>query len=332
LKFRKVQEVGRGTLVISLPKAWAKKVGVKKGSILAIRETASGQLLIEPFWGEEKVPLSITIDCRGKSPDQVEWALIGAYLIGYDTVEVVDKEMRPEVKSAVRKVVRSLAGLEIVDEDSRRIVVDCLVDPSAVAPRTLLARKNAITISMHSDALRALVEGDKKLAEMVIDRDEEVDRLYFLMVRLLRTAIRDVKLANRFGLTPVDCLDYRMAAKLVEFIGDHAVDMAKLALELPSGLDLSPLREGLEEARQRLREMQESAVTAFLSKKGELVAKVKEELRSGISAILEGILEEASKLDQLSRTALTAVHTIEEIVKCCIDIADLVIPVGIEVG
>ncbi|OYT51390.1 hypothetical protein B6U66_04085 [Candidatus Bathyarchaeota archaeon ex4484_135] len=276
--------------------------------------------------------MSITIDCRGKSPDQVEWALIGAYLIGYDTMVVVDEEMRPEVKSAVRKAVRGLAGLEIVDEDSKRIVVDCLVDPSAVAPRTLLARKNAITISMHSDALKALMEGDGKLAEMVVDRDEEVDRLYFLMVRLLRTAIRDIKLANRFGLTPVDCLDYRMAAKLVEFIGDHAVDMARLALEVPSGLDLSPLREGLEEARRYLREMQESAVMAFLSKKGELVVKVKEELRADISAILEDILKEASKLDRLSRTALSAVHTIEEIVKCCIDIADLVIPVGIEVG
>ena len=64
----------------------------------------------------------------------------------------------------------------------------------------------------------------------------------------------------------------------------------------------------------------------------DLVVKVKEELRADISAILEDILKEASKLDRLSRTALSAVHTIEEIVKCCIDIADLVIPVGIEVG
>jgi len=332
VRFRRVQEVGKGTLVVSLPKSWAKKMGVSKGSILAVREGPGGQLIIEPFRGEEREALSITINCRGKTPTQVEWILIGAYLIGYDTIEVVDEEMRPEVKAAVRKTVRGLAGLEIVDEDSRRVVIDCLVDPSAIAPKTLLARKNAITISMHSDAIRALVEGDRKLAKMVIDRDEEVDRLYFLLVRLLRTAIRDVKLAHRFGLTPVDCLDYRMAAKLVEFIGDHAVDLAHITFELPEGSGLRAIEEGLEEAREILKEMQDLAMKAFLSKREEMVARVKEELGSRIVTIIEELKEETGKLGQLAHLALSSVHLIEEVVKCGVDIADLVIPVGVEVG
>jgi len=330
LKLRRVQEVGRGTLIVSLPKSWARRMGIKKGSILAIRETPRGQLIVEPFTRELEGPTEVVIDCRGKSPDQVAWAVIGAYLLGYDTIEVVDEAMRPEVKAVVRKVARGLAGLEIVDEDSRRMVIDCLVDPSAVDPKTLLARKNAITISMHSDALLALAEGDRPLARMVVDRDEEVDRLYFLMVRLLRTAIRDLKLAEKFGLTPVDCLDYRMAAKLVEFIGDHAVDMAHIVFGLPNGSSLGAISEGLGEARDTLREMQELAVRAFLSKRGNMVAKVKEELRERMSGILEELKGKTGELGGLSYLALSSIHLIEEIVKCCIDIADLVIPVGVE--
>ena len=332
MRLRRVQEVGKGTLVISLPKPWARRMGVRKGSILSIREMPGGQLLIEPFTGEAEGPSSVMIDCRGRSPDEVAWAVIGAYLLGYDTIEVVDESMRPDVKAVVRKVARSLAGLEIVDEDSKRMVIDCLVDPASVDPKTLLARKNAITISMHSDALLALAGGDGALAKMVVDRDEEVDRLYFLTVRLLRTAIRDPKLAGRFGLTPVDCLDYRMAAKLVEFIGDHAVDMARLVFDLPPGSSLEAISGGLEDTRGLLREMQEAAVRSFLAKKEGLVSRVKEELKSKISGVLEGLMAETEGLGQLSHLALSAIHLVEEIVKCCVDIADLVIPIGVEVG
>jgi len=165
---------------------------------------------------------------------------------------------------------------------------------------------------------------------MVVDRDEEVDRLYFLMVRLLRTAIRNLKLADKFGLTPVDCLDYRMAAKLVEFIGDHAVDMAHIVFKLPEGSGLKAIAGELGQARIALREMQELAVRAFLSKKGDMVAKVKEELRKHMADVVEELKRKTGELGQLSHLALSSVHLIEEIVKCCIDIADLVIPVGVE--
>jgi len=330
LRLRKVQEVGRGTLVISLPKSWAKRFGVKKGTVLAISETALGQLLIEPFTGGEEEPAHIVISCDGRAPEEVSWSIIGAYLLGYDTIEVVARgRMRAEVKAAIRKAARDLVGLEIVDEDLRHVVMNCLVNPSAVAPRRLLARKSAITKSMHSDAVLAITTGDKALAKMVADRDEEVDRLYFLLVRLLRTAIRDLKLAEKFDLTPVDCLDYRMAAKLIESIGDHAVDMASLALRVPEGSGLKALEGPLSEAEEALKKMQDAAVRAFLARKAELVGKVKGEMMDELSKAVKAIEEEADVLGELSHIVLSAAHLMGEIAKCCIDIADLVIPAGL---
>ena len=331
VRLRKVQEVGRGTLVISLPKAWAKRLGVRKGTILAVSETARGQLIIEPFLSEEEGPASTVVRCDGKSPEEVGWAIIGAYLLGYDTVEVVaSNRISASMKSAIRRVVRGLVGLEIVEEDLRRVVLNCLVNPSAVDPRTLLARKSAITKSMHSDAVLALSTGDRALAEMVMDRDEEVNRLYFLTVRLLRSAIRDLKLAEKFGLTPVDCLDYRMAAKLIESIGDHAVDIASLMFKLPRGSGLEAISDRLSKAEGLLKEMQELAVRAFLAKKAELVDRVKRALIEALGEAIRSVEEGAELLGELGPVALSAAHLMHEIGKCCVDIADLVIPAGLE--
>jgi len=333
LRLRKVQEVGRGTLIISLPKDWTRRFGVKKGSVLAVRETAKGQLILEPFTGLEKGPAAVVIRCDGKRPEQVEWGIIGAYLLGYETIEVHTRgRMSSKMKSTIRATVRSLAGLEIVDEDSKRVVINCLVDPSAVAPRTLLARKNAITMGMHADAVAALTTGDRGLAEMVADRDEEVDRLYFLIVRLLRTAIRDPRLAEKFDLSPVDCLDFRMAAKLIESIGDHAVDMAKLVDKLPEGSSLGALADELSSASEALKEMQDTSVRAFLARKASLVGDVKGTLIQRFSRAIEVIEERAKELNKLSHVAYSTTSLMNEIAKCCIDIADLVVPAGIEMS
>ncbi|HDJ26023.1 MAG TPA: phosphate uptake regulator PhoU [Candidatus Bathyarchaeota archaeon] len=333
LKLRKVQEVGRGTLVVSLPKSWAKRYGVKKGTLLAISEARGGQLIISPFSRAEEGPSELLVSCDGRSPEQVRWAVIGAYLLGYDLIELRSgRRMSSEMKAAVREAVRSLAGLEIVGEDMRRVLISCLIDPSAVVPKTLLARKNAITMSMHTDATTALVTGDKGLASMVVDRDEEVDRLYFLTVRLLRTAIRDLRLAEKFGLSPVDCLDYRMAAKLVESIGDHAVDMAKLVFKLPEEAKLELIGEQLQEASSRLKEIQEAAMRAFLAKKPDLIDKVKGNLYASFSDAVRAVEEKASDLGGLSHVVLSATYLMEEVAKCCVDIADLVIPAGVELG
>lgn len=333
MKLRKVQEVGKGTLVVSLPKSWAKKYGVRKGTLLAIREARGGQLIISPFSGAEEGPSELLVSCDSRSPEQVRWAIIGAYLLGYDVIELRARmRMSSEMKAAIRDVVRSLAGLEIVGEDLQRVLISCLVDPTAVMPTTLLARKNAITMSMHADATAALVAGDKGLASMVIDRDEEVDRLYFLTVRLLRTAIRDLRLAEKFGLSPVDCLDYRMAAKLVESIGDHAVDIAKLVFKLPEGSSLKGIGQELQEADLRLKEIQGTAMRAFLARKPELIDRVKGDLYASFSNALSKVEEGARGLGGLSHVVLSATSLMDEIAKCCIDIADLVIPAGVELG
>jgi phosphate uptake regulator len=122
---------------------------------------------------------------------------------------------------------KKLIGLEIVEEDAHRLVIQCLIEPSLLAPEKIIRRLHSITKAMQQDAVSAFHSSDKKLAATVVERDEEVDRLYFLLVRIVRTALTDLSTAERIHANPVDCLDYRLLASFIEHFGDYSASIAQ---------------------------------------------------------------------------------------------------------
>jgi phosphate uptake regulator len=80
---------------------------------------------------------------------------------------------------------------------------------------------------MHKDSLVAFFDNDTKLAQNVIERDDEVDRFYFLAVRQLRAVVQEPSLSERMNVSPVECLDYRVLAKSLESLADRAVEIAE---------------------------------------------------------------------------------------------------------
>ena len=59
------------------------------------------------------------------------------------------------------------------------------------------------------------------------DRDSEINRQYFLLVRLIRSAIVDKRLATTFNLGDMDILDYRLAANIIENAGDTIANITE---------------------------------------------------------------------------------------------------------
>ncbi len=86
--------------------------------------------------------------------------------------------------------------------------------------------------------LTLLYYGDFELAKNVIERDAESNKLYFLLVRILRTIIQNPSFSEKLGITPIECLDYRLAASLIEGIGDACVQVASKTIAL-NGVKLS---------------------------------------------------------------------------------------------
>jgi len=84
-----------------------------------------------------------------------------------------------------------------------------------------------LSMPMQIDAVEAFVESNTELANGVVERDEEVDRWYFLLVRLVRAAIADTYLLEKIKVSSVDCLDFRLLASYIETFADYAVTVAE---------------------------------------------------------------------------------------------------------
>jgi phosphate uptake regulator len=81
---------------------------------------------------------------------------------------------------------------------------------------------------MHKDAMIALRELDKELAQDIITTDDEVDRFSLYIIRQLKAAVQNDKILQEIGLSSRrDCLGYRLITKTIERAADHAVEIAE---------------------------------------------------------------------------------------------------------
>jgi phosphate uptake regulator len=229
MELRKVQQTRGGTFFVTLPKEWAIKRGLNKGSFVLTSISSEENLIVNPQYNMVQKPKYIDI----KISPYLRREIIGNYLLGYDFIRIKSKNrIALEERKIILETSSRLIGLEIIEENYERIVMQCLLEPSALPPTKVLRREHLITSGMLKDSINALFEGDISLAESVISRDNEVDRLYFLLVRILRTIIQNPNLSEKLELLPIDCLDYRLTASLIESVGDHSSQIAQLVSRL----------------------------------------------------------------------------------------------------
>lgn len=310
-------------MFVCLPKSWAMKNGVSRGSLLAISETEDGKILIDPRYDVEP---SLRTAAVIPGP-YLSREIIAKYLLGVDVIRVESKGIiTNETREIVKNAVGRLIGLEIVEEDRSSIVLQCLLELSALPPEKILRRAYSITAGMHRDVINALVDGDIETAKSVMARDDESNRQYFLIVRILRTIVQTPALHGKLGVTPIECLDYRLVGSLVESIGDECVRMASKTMELKGKKLTEDLRRLFIDLHASCFEAHENAVSAFFSGDMALAEKVR--------TIHEKTEKAYSHLEKLARAQsfeiipqiLAVASFMRQIYEHSVDIADLVVP------
>jgi phosphate uptake regulator len=178
---------------------------------------------------------------------------------------------------------------------------------------------------MHRDAFNSFIDGDLQLAKSVIARDDENNRLYFLLVRILRTIIQNPSTSEKLGLTTIECLDYRLAASLLENMGDACVQVAVKTQQLNGVKPSEELRKLLCDLQTLCHEALEQASKAFLSKDivvAENVRQMREKVQAA-SLLIEKMAEEQS-LDVMPK-ALAVAALLRQVYEQTVDLADLVV-------
>jgi phosphate uptake regulator len=322
-ELRKIQQTPTGTFFVCLTRDWAKKNGLKKGTQVSLDETSDGKLVIDASYNTEPPAKTTSLNVG----PYLSREITGRYLLGYDYIDI---EAKDRIDSNARKIVKctvsSLAGLEIVEETSSKISLQTLMQqPSGFIPEKILQRNNAIVAGMLRDAAASFVNGDLELAKNVIERDADSNKLYFLLVRILRTIIQTPRLSDKLGITPIECLDYRLAASLIEGIGDACVQVASKTLAL-DGLKFSgDLQKLLVDLQNSCCEAHEQALKAFVAKniaQAEHVRNLKTKVDETSVKIEE--VAKATSVDLMPQI-LAAVSFLQQIYERSVDMADLVV-------
>ncbi|CAI9831070.1 MAG: phosphate uptake regulator PhoU [Nitrosopumilus sp.] len=219
---RRLQRIGSSSLV-SLPKEWVDSNGLGRGSQVELETGPHGVSI-----SAGGAPPAKELDVRYPLPaeENIVAYVTGAYLLGYDVIRVSSKAaVPPGDREKIRDSTRWLVGMEIMEEAASKISMQFLLDPTALDPSRILRRMGSIALGMYEDVVRGLGQDRSGLAT-VAARDVEVNRQYFLLVRLIRSALVDRRLAGSFHLN-TDVLDYRIAAHQLENAADHIVELAR---------------------------------------------------------------------------------------------------------
>jgi len=323
MNLRKVQRTGGGTFFVCLPKNWATRAGLNKSAVVALSETVDGRLVLDAKYDVERAPQVALI----RPSPLLDREIMGKYLLGYDIIRIEAKDrMSSEDRQRIKESSSRLIGLEIVEEDYSKIIMQCLLEPAAFPPDKALQREHSIASGMHRDAVTALVEGDSHLAKNVVTRDIEVNRFYFLLVRILRTVIQNPGLSEKLGILPIDCLDYRLTASLVEAIGDQSVRLAEAAVDIKGAKVAKDLSQLLLRLHKVAFGTHENALKAMFARDIGLAETLRNERKTVEDLVNEIEASVHKNYSNIAPQMLAAATAIRQIYGHGIDIADLVMP------
>jgi phosphate uptake regulator len=226
---RKVQVTGGSTYTVSIPKDWATANGVSAGSQVEFYPEGDS-LFLTPKREDERT--EGTLDIASLSGDELTRAVMTMYVSGFDIIALEADRITNDQRRTIRQATQGLVGLEVLEETGDRVVIRDLLDSSELSIHNAVTRMRLITLSMFEDAMEALSENDDDLARDVIQRDDDVDRLYMVVSRIFRATLRTPKATEELGLPREVCFDYHSSARQIERIADHATKIAHLTLEL----------------------------------------------------------------------------------------------------
>ena len=257
---RRVQEVGGGTVTVSLPAPWAAEHDVTAGTEVLLSPHRDGSLVLrltEPHDG-----VSGTRQLDVEDPDTVPHLLKAAFGAGYERVVVRrSAEFTEDTRRAVVETVQSLAGIDIVEESEEAIVVAELLDVDDFSVRQTLLQLRYALSSMLERTIDLLEEGTGSI-EPIVDRQKEIERQVRNVDRLFTRALNDPETMDALGESRQKLSQYTEISHRLDRTGNRILDLAK-TLTHPetsiSGRDrLQPL---LVDARRAL----ENGVEAALS-------------------------------------------------------------------
>ena len=327
MDIRRIQKTGASTMTVSLPKDWIDSQGLKAGDPVGMQMMPDGTVNVDPRSDRKKEPTKKTIRIeKEESEEHLTRKLIGAYLAGFNIIEVRSKDrIDHDIKHAIKDFARLVIGPEVIEETSNSVVLHDLSDPVELPQEKCVRRMHLIVNSMHKDAMEAFKDADIDMAHDIIDRDGDVDRLYWMAVKQYNLIIKDRKLGERIGVDIYEGMNLMLVARAIERIGDHAEKIAKnVMVASESNVKMDGLGKILELSAKAL-DVLDRSIEAFFLKD---IAAANAAIDAGNVLVLN--LEKLSTQIRMptDKAAIVATNVVDSIIRTTMysmDIAEIAI-------
>ena len=222
---RRVQRTGEASLTVSLPKRWAESVGVHHGDTLRFHDLGNGrvELSVESAVSRPSRPAerALTVAAGKAAPHLIPRLVVGAYVTGHDQVTLTGSLTQPQ-RNEIHQTVGKLLGASIVEDGKDRVVIRNFVDPTRYSmPRLLEHLVRLLHQQVEECRIGAIGQETVDRAQLV-SLEDEMDRVYHLMVRQLMLACGHFGVAREIGAPHHHShMGFRMIAKLLDDLGDR---------------------------------------------------------------------------------------------------------------
>ena len=318
---RRLQKIGN-SIFVSLPKEWIVANNLEKGSQV---EIDAAQDTVSISTNKETRPTKqLVISYPLPKEENIVADITGAYLLGYDIIEINSGSFIPgKDREEIRNSMRRLVGMEIIEEGASHINMQFLLDSATLNPQKILKRMSSIALGMYDDILNGLVSDDKSNLQTLSKRDVEVNRQYFLLVRLIRSTLVNKRLASAFNLENIDILDCRVAANILENAGDSIVELSHSIYNSSLSKEHS---KKIYDVVKNFNRLAEKSINAFI-KSDRLLAIEAISLHKEYERKLSMLRIAVGNKKQIPMDFLDLVYMFERIGQSWADVADLVQPI-----
>lgn len=318
------------SMAVTLPVAWLKTHGLKKGDLLLTKIQLDKTLLLSPVGGVKYEPTELNIYIKAEDKrERIIRGITAGFLNGSKIIKLTSSRVFTVEQQVTIRNIASRYYMMIVESDANSMTLSTLLDDYKTSVILSVERMHIITVSMFNDSLKSMRAPDLDLLRAVISLEDDIDQLKFLILRLIRLAAIDPQMMSQQALDPIDCLDYQTLTHRIERIADHLTNIAQslIAVNEQGGVIPEEILDHLLEGAESTYRRYEAAVQGFISRD---ITNV-DEIIDGERAMIELFqkitpLPKPSKKEEVPQSDIISIReSIRKISHYTADIAELTI-------
>lgn len=217
---RKIQLTGGSTYIVSLPSKWIKNNNLQRSSEVKIEESQNKLVLYGNVDVKTEIEKHLILNSK-MDAKSIQRALISLYISGYDTLAITSSYyISDETRESIKKFSKLVIGIEIFEENSKKIVLQNVLNSNSYPIYNSIKRMSLNVESMIYDTIKGINDIDNDLLKNVMERDDEIDRFQWYIYREVKGK----------SCEDPNSIYYLIISRILERMADHTVNICNIWL------------------------------------------------------------------------------------------------------